>query len=66
MKKVAVSLLVICLTLTCVAPIYAKHLVNKEARAAQKRNKARQKAMKRDIKSKQKAAMNLNAKQQPR
>jgi len=65
MRKVAVSLLAICLTLTCVTPIYAKHHLNKEARAAQKRNKARQKAMKKDIKAKQKAARSLNAKHQP-
>jgi len=65
MRKVAVCLLTICLTLTCAAPIYARHHVNPEARAAQKRNKARQKAMKKDIRAKQKAARNPNTKHQP-
>ena len=65
MRKVAVCLLPICLTLTCVAPIYAKRHVNPEARAAQKRNKARQKAMKKDIRAKQKAAQSLSAEHPP-
>ncbi len=65
MRKVAVYLLAICLALTCATPIYAKRHVNPEARAAQKRNKARQKAMKKDIKAKQKAARSPNAKHQP-
>lgn len=65
MRKVAITLLVICLSLSCVVPIYAKHQLNKEARAAQKRNRARQKAMKKDVKSKQKAAKSVNAKHSP-
>ena len=65
MRKVAVSLLTICLTLASATPIYARHHVNPEARAAQKRNKARQKAMKKDIRAKQKAARNPNTKRQP-
>jgi len=65
MRKVAVSLLTICLTLASATPIYARHHVNPEARAAQKRNKARQKAMKKDIRAKQKAARSPNAKHQP-
>ena len=62
MRRFAVALLTICLTLTGVPPTYAKRHVNKEARAAQKRNKARQKAMKKDVRSKQNAAKSLNTK----
>jgi hypothetical protein len=65
MRKVAICLFAICLALSCATPIYAKHHVNPEARAAQKRNKARQKAMKKDIKAKQKAARSSNSKHQP-
>lgn len=61
MRKVAVVLLAICLSLTCASHMYAKRHVNKEARAAQKRNRARQKAMKKDVRSRQKAADSLNS-----
>jgi len=58
MRKLAVCLLLVCLFTGSGAPAYARrhhHHVNKEARAAQKRNKARAKELKREAKEQQKS-----------
>ena len=58
MKKVAICLLLLSLLAGSGMPAYARrhhHHVNKEARAAQKRNKARAKELKREAKERQKS-----------
>lgn len=58
MRKLAICLLLVSLFTGSVVPAYARrhhHHVNKEARAAQKRNKARAKELKREAKERQKS-----------
>jgi hypothetical protein len=59
MRKISAILLVIVFSFVfaCATPVYAtRHQVNKEARAAQKRNRKRAKAMRKEIRAHQKAA----------
>lgn len=58
MRKYLVLSLLACILFGCQAPAYARrhhHHVNKEARAAQKRNKARAKQLKREARERQKS-----------
>lgn len=58
MRKLAISALLILALLGSGIPAYARrhhHHVNKEARAAQKRNKARAKQLKKEARQRQKA-----------
>ena len=58
MKKFATSVLVIAVLLGSGIPAYARHhhhRVNKEARAAQKRNQARAKELKKEARERQKS-----------
>ena len=56
MKKLAIFVLLVSVLVGCGVPAYAKHHhVNKEARQAQKRNKARAKQLKRDARARQKS-----------
>lgn len=57
MKKLAIVALTVALLLGFGTPAYAKrhHHVNKEARAAQKRNKARSKQLKKEARANQKS-----------
>jgi hypothetical protein len=61
MKKLAMVVLVMSIVFACGAPAYArhhaksKHHVNEEARAAQKRNKARSKELKKEARQRQRS-----------
>lgn len=58
MKKFAISVLLISILMGSGIPAYARrhhHHVNKEARAAQKRNKARAKELKKEARERQKS-----------
>jgi uncharacterized protein HemX len=58
MKKFAISVLLLSVLLGAGVPAYARHHhhhLNKEARAAQKRNKARAKQLKREARERQKS-----------
>ncbi len=56
MKKLVIFAFLISLVLACGAPAYARHHhVNKEARAAQKRNKAHAKQVKKEARARQKS-----------
>lgn len=58
MKRFAICCLLVTLLIGCGVPAYARrhhHHVNKEARAAQKRNKARAKELKKEAKERQKS-----------
>jgi hypothetical protein len=55
MKKVAIAALLISIVFGCGSPAYARHHLNKEARAAQKRNKALAKQQKKQAKALRKA-----------
>jgi len=62
MRRIATSVLLVCLVFAGAAPAYAKkHHVNKEARAAQKRNKARAKQRRKEIRAQQKLARQSTA-----
>jgi uncharacterized MAPEG superfamily protein len=63
MRKLAIFALLVSVLLACEAPAYAKHHhgnkhVNKEARQAQKRNKAYAKQMKKEARARQKSRNN--------
>jgi len=60
MRKLVVFVLLVSLLLGFGTPAYAKrhHHVNKEARAAQKRNKARAKQLKKEARARQKSRSN--------
>jgi len=55
MRKLATLALLMALLLGCGAPAYARHHVNKQARAAQKRNKARAKQLKKESRARRKS-----------
>ena len=64
MKRVVLVMVSLLLIATCANPTYAKRHLNKEARAAQKRNKTRDKALKHELRARQKANKKVDAKRQ--
>ena len=63
MRKLAAGILLVSLLVASAAPVYARHHVNKEARAAQKRNKARAKERKKEVRALQKSSTRSTAHQ---
>lgn len=60
MRKLAIFVLLVSVLLGCGTPAYARHHLNKEARQAQKRNKARAKHLKKEARARRKAIKGMH------